>query len=101
MSHNRIDTNRHTSSAALRKTAQANTLGRAPQASAGEHPLGESDAVSTASGGALDAVRGETGRIDAARLSDLSDKIDRGEYKVDAGELAERILDDALGTEGG
>lgn len=101
MSTNRISTQSHPSAANLRPPAPS--AARAGQQSSvtatGERPALPADAISTASSGAFEAVRGETHRIDSARIQELSDKIESGHYKVDAGALADRILDDALGPD--
>lgn len=62
--------------------------------------VGEASAiVSTHGGGALEVARHETARIDNTRLAELAERIDHDRYDVDPAALADRILDDALGSE--
>ncbi len=46
---------------------------------------------------ALDVGRAEVARLDGARLESIRQAIAAGDYDVDAGALADRLLDDAFG----
>ncbi|PIE17285.1 MAG: flagellar biosynthesis anti-sigma factor FlgM [Proteobacteria bacterium] len=56
------------------------------------------DSVATAQR-AIAAGKAEAKSVDSARLEELREQVSSGRYHVDAEALADRILDDALGSE--